>query len=236
MGAHSPSGFWGRGVFLLRHYRQLLVFVFLQAVVLFLAAGRINFGEGWAFLGQYMDLIILNSALFLPNDQVLIAESSRALAKTKGWDRTLLILYGAFGISVLAVAGLDRRLGWSSETVWTIKALGWFVMVAAYLLFTWTLASTKFSSVQGGHFERGYGMDVQGPYRYVRHPGYIAIIVYALAAPVMFNAWTAYIPAGFLTAVIVARTLLEDHLLLRQQAGYAFYAHLVRYRLLPGVW
>jgi protein-S-isoprenylcysteine O-methyltransferase Ste14 len=42
---------------------------------------------------------------------------------------------------------------------------------------------------------------------FVRHPGYIGIMVYSLAAPLMFGSWWAYIPAGLLVVVILARTI-----------------------------
>ncbi len=41
---------------------------------------------------------------------------------------------------------------------------------------------------------------------------------------------------GLMIAAVVIRTALEDATLKRELPGYAEYARLVRYRLLPGVW
>jgi protein-S-isoprenylcysteine O-methyltransferase Ste14 len=46
----------------------------------------------------------------------------------------------------------------------------------------------------------------------------------------------AFLPALFLTIVLVIRTGLEDRTLQDELEGYREYARRVHYRLLPGVW
>jgi len=117
------------------------------------------------------------------------------------------------------------------------QAAGWIVMALGYGLFSWAMVSNKFfSAMVRIQDERGHTVALGGPYRFVRHPGYIGIIVYCLAAPVMFSAWWAYIPALGLCVTIVYRTILEDRTLQRELDGYAAYGQRVRYRLVPGVW
>ena len=75
-----------------------------------------------------------------------------------------------------------------------------------------------------------------GPYRIVRHPGYLAFILGALATPAMLgSAWT-FVPAGLLVLLFVVRTYLEDDVLRRELPGYEEYSRRTRFRLVPLVW
>jgi protein-S-isoprenylcysteine O-methyltransferase Ste14 len=76
----------------------------------------------------------------------------------------------------------------------------------------------------------------KGPYRAVRHPLYLAAIVIFLCTPAALGAPGAFLPAGLLASAVIARTALEDRLLLRSLPGYKEYAARVPYRLIPGFW
>lgn len=43
-----------------------------------------------------------------------------------------------------------------------------------------------------------------GPYRYVRHPNYLAVVVELVAAPMMFGAWRTALAISALNAVAIA--------------------------------
>ena len=76
-----------------------------------------------------------------------------------------------------------------------------------------------------------------GPYRIVRHPGYLgAIFGFILAAPLLLGSWWAFVPAVLAIVCFVVRTALEDRTLQKELDGYVAYTQNVRYRLLPGVW
>ena len=75
-----------------------------------------------------------------------------------------------------------------------------------------------------------------GPYRIVRHPGYVGLAGWALASPLLLLSARAVAPALAAAAWVVLRTALEDALLRRELEGYADYARRVRWRLVPGVW
>lgn len=70
----------------------------------------------------------------------------------------------------------------------------------------------------------------------MRHPGYTGAILFELATPILLGSVWALIPGGVSALAMLVRTVLEDHSLQRELAGYADYARRVRYRLLPGVW
>jgi protein-S-isoprenylcysteine O-methyltransferase Ste14 len=75
-----------------------------------------------------------------------------------------------------------------------------------------------------------------GPYRYIRHPGYVGMMIYYLVTPIILGSIWAFIPAGAIILLLIIRTLLEDQTLKDKLEGYKEYADKVKYRLIPGVW
>lgn len=59
----------------------------------------------------------------------------------------------------------------------------------------------------------------RGPYRFLRHPNYLAVVIELLAAPLMFGAWRTAIVISALNAVALAiRIRAEEQALLTAQA------------------
>jgi protein-S-isoprenylcysteine O-methyltransferase Ste14 len=182
-----------RGI--VNRFLQLLFAVLLQALILFGTAGSLRYPEGWAYLVQYVGFIILNAFLLLPGGKELVAERSRILENTRGWDRMVSAFYAVFGLGILVVAGLDWRFSWSAHLPLAAQVTAWVVMALGYGLFSWAMYSNRFfSAMVRIQQERGHAVALGGPYRYVRHPGYIGIIVYSLATPIMFGCMWAYLP------------------------------------------
>lgn len=75
-----------------------------------------------------------------------------------------------------------------------------------------------------------------GPYRFVRHPGYAGTVMHYLGIPLMLGSLWAWIPVAFTIAVVITRTTWEDRILKNEMKGYSDYAERVRYRLIPGIW
>jgi protein-S-isoprenylcysteine O-methyltransferase Ste14 len=75
-----------------------------------------------------------------------------------------------------------------------------------------------------------------GPYRYVRHPMYVGVILAFLSLPLALGSLWALVPGATCAALFVMRTALEDRTLLDKLPGYREYAERVRYRLIPGIW
>jgi protein-S-isoprenylcysteine O-methyltransferase Ste14 len=110
-------------------------------------------------------------------------------------------------------------------------------MVLGYALFLWAMASNAFFA-EGVRIqqERGHTVAAGGPYRYVRHPGYVGAILSQAATPFLLGSAWALIPSVASAALYVVRTYLEDQALRQELPGYEAYAQRTRYRLLPGVW
>jgi protein-S-isoprenylcysteine O-methyltransferase Ste14 len=96
--------------------------------------------------------------------------------------------------------------------------------------------NTFFSEVVRIQHDRGHYVVTSGPYRWVRHPAYLANIVLWPCSALALGSWWAMVPAGVIVALYVLRTALEDRTLQKELPGYADYAKQVRYRLVPGAW
>lgn len=210
-------------------------FVFV-AVVLFLAAGRLNWTWAWVFLGVYLASIATNSA-FLRTRLETVAERGR-FKNMRDWDKIVGGLWALAQFLLLPlVAGLDRRFGWSGqlEVIWHVA--GSVVFALGLGLFGWAMiANAYFSTVARIQSDRGQTVCRAGPYRVVRHPGYAGAVLQSLGIPLLLGSWWALIPAGGATMLMIARTCLEDRMLRAELPGYQAYVEEVRYRLAPGIW
>ena len=84
--------------------------------------------------------------------------------------------------------------------------------------------------------DRGQSVITEGPYKYIRHPGYTGFSVAAIGLPLFLGSLWALLPTIGMVAGIIVRTSLEDRTLQEELPGYKEYTTEVQYRLCPGVW
>lgn len=210
--------------------------LFLIAL-LFGFAGDWSWWNGWALSVIYI-LWTLGSVIFiLPVNPEMLAERSRP-KKMKTWDKILLTLMGFFMMALYVVAALDFRLGWTPDLPLWVQIAGVLVAVLGYdIILVWSMVvNAFFVATVRIQDDRGQQVISNGPYAYVRHPGYSATILMNLAVPFMLNSLWGLIPAVGVAVVLIVRTRLEDDTLQAELPGYQEYAQKVRYRLIPGVW
>ncbi len=135
------------------------------------------------------------------------------------------------------MVGLDALYGWSTPFSLLAKTAALIIILAGYILASLALIENRFfSGMVRIQSERGHHVVSSGPYHWIRHPGYAGALLTYLATPVFLDSYWAFLPALFVTIVLVIRTSLEDKALQHDLEGYRAYAKQVRYRLLPGVW
>ena len=217
---------------------QVVVTVIIYGVILFVSAGRLDWWQAWVFLSAYLLMVIWNSLILIRQDPDLINERGRMAENQKSWDKVLMLLYLLCGIGLLVVAGLDGgRYAWSQVSLGWI-ALGLAAMVMAYVVITRTMLANRFLSgvARIQDYDRGHQVVTGGPYRVVRHPMYISLMVLWIGSALLLGSWWALIPAGVIVVIFVTRTALEDRMLQEELPGYKEYTQQTRYRLLPGIW
>ena len=209
--------------------------VFMVAV--FLLAGRISYWQGWAWGGVGL-LATLIVALLFRGKRELMQERLKPGPGTKWWDRVFYALYIPGFLAVIGGAAMDAgRVHWSPPLPPAVYVASYVLLVYSYFLAFWAMWTNRFfSSVVRIQSDRGQTVVREGPYRYVRHPGYAGAIPLVISTALSLGSLWALAPAAFITVLFVVRTALEDATLQRELPGYAEYAREVRYRLIPGIW
>lgn len=141
-------------------------------------------------------------------------------------------------IAHYVAAWLDRsRLHWSDRVPLRIQIAGLAGLAASIGIVLWARTVNPFySSVIRIQRERRHYVVTGGPYQYVRHPGYLASILWPFFSGLALSSWLSILVGATLVPLIVRRTIIEDRVLQEELEGYRAYAEKVRYRLIPGVW
>ncbi len=222
---------------------RVLIISFLFVVVApflpLLISQQWDWWQAWVYAIVSIAGFVISRALAARRNPGLLAERSRFLRHedAKPWDKTLAPLVGLGGALVPLVAGLDARFGSSADFGLPIELAALAVLVGGYVLASYALIENAyFSGMVRIQTDRGQHVISSGPYRWVRHPGYAGALLAYLATPLLLDSLWTFVPALFLTVVLIIRTNLEDKTLQAELDGYRDYAQRVRYRLLPGVW
>jgi protein-S-isoprenylcysteine O-methyltransferase Ste14 len=84
--------------------------------------------------------------------------------------------------------------------------------------------------------DRDHTVATGGPYRFVRHPGYVGYVMMSAGTPVALGSLWGLVFSGMTAVLLIVRTVLEDRTLRKELEGYADYSRKVKYRLLPFIW
>lgn len=234
----QPSGKADTTRGILKRARQLVSQVLLVACILFISSGRLDWWMAWVYLGIFVAGVIANAVILMRINPELIAERARGWeGDTRVWDKVLASLWGLMTFVALLVAGLNMRFGWSPDIPWGVQLAALVFVVLGLGFASWAMISNAFfAGTVRIQEERGHTTVSEGPYRFVRHPGYVGWIVSGVALPLMLGSVWALIPAVLAAAALVIRTGFEDRTLREELDGYTDYAQRVRYRLVPGIW
>ena len=206
-------------------------------IALFALAGRLDWVEGWLLTGAVLAYMTGGAIVGTARDPELVKERSAAISGARGIERAILVLVLVLCASTIVVGALDAgRFRWSAVPV-AIEALGWLLVLPALALPTWVgIVNTYASAVVRVQQERGHHVISGGPYRCVRHPMYLGMVLLGMGVPLALGSWWSLAPGLLWSITFVLRTAQEDSVLQRELPGYAEYATRTRYRLLPGVW
>jgi protein-S-isoprenylcysteine O-methyltransferase Ste14 len=202
------------------------------------AAGRWNWLAGWLYVIIFLLFDAATALVVIPRSPDLLIERSRAVPGAKKWDKTIMPLASGFlPLISWIIAGLDQRLEWNPEISLGTQAIGLIMTLIGHALVVWSMSANPFfSPLVRIQKERGHNVAAGGPYRFVRHPGYLGAMVFSISIPILLGSWWAVIP-GFIAALLfIIRTFLEDQTLHEELSGYREYAGVVKYRLVPGIW
>jgi protein-S-isoprenylcysteine O-methyltransferase Ste14 len=216
----------------------VIVIIYLASLVavLFISAGRVDWTMGWASLGIYIVISFVNFVLV---DPALVSERTQMRRGVNPRDFILASISFLFFFPLtLLVAGLDvGRHGWSPPIPLAAQVIALVVFTLGNTIGSWSMVRNKyFSTFLRIQKDRDHMVITDGPYRYVRHPGYAGTIMASIALPISLGSLWALIPAFAGACGFVIRTYFEDRILVKELGGYREYARNVPFRLLPGIW
>ena len=209
----------------------------LFGLLLFASAGRIDWVRAWVYLGAVLAGELLTAAVLRAVNPVILERRGRMGANAKTYDRVFVALWLVLAFVTPVVAGLDVGRSGAARVPLAGMYAGLAVMLLAYLLGAWAMAVNEhFELLVRIQNDREHRVVTSGPYRIVRHPGYLAAIVGGLTSPLILGSLWAFAPVVAGALLFTARTALEDRTLREELAGYQEYAARTRHRLLPGIW
>ncbi len=84
--------------------------------------------------------------------------------------------------------------------------------------------------------ESGQELITSGPYSWVRHPGYVGMLLQVLGLQILIGTPIALLASLFVVAAFPVRIAVEERMLLEHfGAQYKEYQHHTRFRLVPGI-
>jgi protein-S-isoprenylcysteine O-methyltransferase Ste14 len=128
------------------------------------------------------------------------------------------------------------RFHWSPLPIW-LEVVGAAILLGSfYLLFLTFRENAYLSTVVRIQQERGHAVISTGPYHYVRHPMYAAMLAFMVGTSLLLGSGYGLLLGTLFIAILAWRAVLEERALREQLQGYATYMAQVKYRLIPYIW
>jgi methyltransferase len=148
--------------------------------------------------------------------EVRVAERNRAISKTQGG-----VEFGAEHYPIMVALHCSLLVGCLVEPVVLhrsfIPALGWpmfAVVLAAQALRWWCITTLDYQWNTRVIVIPGAGRVTGGPYRWIPHPNYVAVIAEGLALPLVHTAWVTALAFSVLNAWLLrTRVKVENNAL-----------------------
>ncbi|MFA6652447.1 MAG: isoprenylcysteine carboxylmethyltransferase family protein [Bacteroidales bacterium] len=222
----------------LRSFLSPIRWIIVTGLVYFLASGEINIPRAWIYIGIYAIGGLIIGFMLLKKAPKLLIDRGKMQEGTKRLDKYIILTYFFFAIVITPlVAGLDRRFGLA-------EALPFFWLYIAIILYIFSTVFSVWTMLHNPFFEgtvriqkeKDHNVINTGPYKIVRHPGYLGMLAGSAALPLALGSALAFIPLGIMIILIIVRTSYEDTTLQKELPGYASYCQEVKYRLIPFIW
>ncbi|MDY0175072.1 MAG: isoprenylcysteine carboxylmethyltransferase family protein [Bacteroidales bacterium] len=212
--------------------------IIITGLVFFAASGDLSNVRVWIYLAIYALGGIAIGILLYKKAPQLLKDREKMQEGTKPLDKYIILTYFLLALFVTPlVAGLDRRIHLADTLPFAYLYAGIILYLLSAVFSVWPMIHNPFFETTVRIQEnKSHQVIRTGPYRIVRHPGYLGMILSSLSMPLVLGSIFALIPMFIMVVLMVLRTYYEDTTLQRELHGYADYCRDVRYRLVPYVW
>lgn len=220
------------------YIRMMLSMAFAPALIFLVFAGRLDMPLELIFFGFFSCTGIAHILVMVfANPGILNARGEKKKGIDKS-DKVLVLFLMAFmNILPAIAAGIEvGRLGRGFFNL-PLYIAGIAMMLLAALLEIWAMGvNAHFERYLRIQIDRDHRVVQSGPYRIIRHPGYLSYFLRIVAFPLSMGSYFSIIPVAVALALIILRTYREDRLLLTSLEGYDRYCASTKYRLFPLIW
>ncbi len=226
------------GVNIRRLLLEIAIVFLVFAAALFLPAESIRWSNGWLFLALFFSFSLFLFGWLYRNNPSLLRERMRvATSDQQEPDKLLFPVLNLLLLAWLAFDSFDaNRFHWSSVPAW-LQVMGAGLLLASFrMLFLTFRANSYLSPVVRFQQDRGQHAVTDGPYHFIRHPMYSAILILMAGTSLLLGSAYGLLWAIPTVILLERRAVMEERLLMHELADYAAYKHSVKYRLIPYIW
>ena len=221
----------------LRAFLAPINWIIVTGIVFFLSSGQLNNLRAWIYFGVYFCGSLIFSFILLKKSPELLNSRGKVQEGTKSLDKYLIFSYFFIAIIITPlIAGIDIRYNLSMISFqYLYLAILIYILSAAFSL--WPMLHNPFFEgtvrIQNDRMQK---VIKSGPYKFVRHPGYIGMLIGSFPLPFAFGSALSLIPVIIMVIIVFVRTFYEDRTLQEELPGYSDYCKEVKYRLIPFIW
>jgi protein-S-isoprenylcysteine O-methyltransferase Ste14 len=216
--------------YLARLLARWITITVLLTAFLFIAAGTTQIATLRVYLAVFAAFLL--STMLAVSPELAEERTRPGQSEVRETDR---MMSGFLYLATLCVAARDAgQIHFGPEVPAALGGTCLLLFVVAMALQLWAMANNSFfSPVIRLQRERKHRVISTGPYRIVRHPGYLAMLICAPASALALGSWLALIPALAFDVVVYRRVGSEDAFLRANLPGYEEYRNAVQDRLVP---
>jgi len=154
--------------------------------------------------------------LVVPNEGRGYGEGEKTVKRQK---LVILILQIVPLLMVLFSPCLDRySLGTFQESN-TLRITGLILSLIGFWLMNWSVAVLGMQFSVDVTIQDGHQLITSGPYKYIRHPRYLGIILFLTGIPLVFRTWIPLLIDVFLVLILLWRISDEEKLMRQEFKG-----------------
>jgi len=199
----------------------------------FWPAGSLKYWPAWLYCSIIFIPMIFTLIYFLRHDPTLL-ENRMKFKEKEVTQKKIISLSAIIYLIGFLLPGFDYRYNWSNIPDYIVIIANLFVLLGYLFVFIVFKENSYASRII--EVKKNQKVISTGPYKIIRHPMYLGVLVMFLATPIALGSYYALIPFLSIPIVLVLRIINEEKVLIKKLKGYKEYKKKTKYRLFPGIW
>ena len=215
-------------------------------VVILTLANDLFWLEGWIFIILVVGYIFLYMGYFLIKDPAAMLKRTQYIDPETKFipDKTFMVLALPILFFIIFVPGIEHwlliRFNFSLipflvpfRLIYEIP--GFIGLILSGLFVMYVNRVNRYAS-KGLVVHKDHELITSGPYRYIRHPMYVGIIIFLISLPLALGSLITTAVSLLFMLLIIYRIGIEEKMLVDHLPGYKEYMEKVRHRIIPKIY